>query len=97
MQFAILQLFLPLRLTEIVHDAGDHLDDDFLYTDTRRHRVICWQWRWLWQWLLAVASLPRKPCENRIYARSLRHSYGASMAFLQRLKILQARCGWIRL
>ena len=25
MQFAILQLFLSLRLTEIVHDAGDHL------------------------------------------------------------------------
>jgi hypothetical protein len=43
------------------------------------------------------ASLPWKPCKNGIKAWSLRHSYGASMAFLQRLKILQARCGWIRL
>ena len=45
----------------------------------------------------AVASLPWKHRKNGIYARSLRHSYGTSMAFLQRLKILQARCGCIRM
>ena len=28
MQFAILQFFSPLRLTEIVVDAGDHLGDE---------------------------------------------------------------------
>ena len=68
----------------------------FVHRDTETRRFILTMTMTMTM-TLTVASLPWKHRKNGIYARSLRHSYIVSMAFIQCLKILQARCGWIRL